>query len=260
MDEPSTPGTDWTLPSDQSSASSPSSASHSTSICLFSASIPRSSPFCCSDCHVSRTDDSAFKDFCNAASKTMSAVDDWSVIIHSVQHVIELVSSFSTHNQHQSSRYFVCLDLFSEYREVGLDFVEYLGENRNPTLNGSAWFTCDQHQRGFSLSRYEYEEETFREGFGLRDEELSPQQVSREKRMIMVRKLSYGRQEEIEEYATRLNIAAKDTSEDYFGPLLGRERNIVDAARTFTMNKEEFSETMALHLARASLFSESRLC
>jgi len=111
------------------------------------------------------------------------------------------------------------------------------------------------------------------EGLGMKEQELSPQQLSREKRKIVVRKLSYGRRGEIRELVRKL-IEGKEKDIDEvarkvtFGKekvnrrlSFGTKENVRKLARRLSMEKGTEDLQLQLHLARMSMyFSESRMC
>jgi hypothetical protein len=141
-----------------------------------------------------------------------------------------------------------------EYREVGEALFDYLQQKEHAKSVMRSWLTCAKHQHGYSLSKLEYTE-LVKEGLGLKDAELSPQQFSREKRKIMVRKISYGRRDMIEDLARRLSSAGKEDIDAFSRSLsFGRKKEVAEVAKRLSCGKENRGEEVDLHLARVSMF------
>jgi hypothetical protein len=130
------------------------------------------------------------------------------MFVHDVHHVIELILSSKKENTDikTSSRYFACLNPAKEYREVDAEFFAFFKERKKTNFSVRSSFTCQEHNNNYQLLRYEHKEDV-NEGCGLKTPELSPQKVSREKRKIMLRKLSYGRKDEIQEVVRKRKIS-----------------------------------------------------
>ena len=200
-----------------------------------------------------------FAEFTNAAAGGISKLHSWAQIVtHSVDHLIELVPSLEIPSPRLSTRYFLSSRDSNEYREVSQDCFEYFLESKQAKCIKRSWFNCEEHQHGYQLSRFEGTEI---EGVGLKSAELSPQQFSKEKRKIMVRKISYGRYEEIEEVARKLSNPRKEYIEEISRKLIfGRKEEVVEIARRLSSGQRSRGE-VDLHLARVSMFySESRMC
>jgi len=208
------------------------------------------------------TDKEHFTDFALAASKGITTVESWAKdVIHSIGHLIELVPALDISNPKLSARYFACLLPAHEYREVDQHFFEYCKENAQATFAMRSWFNCAEHHQSYQLSRFDYSE-LVKEGVGLKDAELSPQQFSREKRKIMVRKISYGRNDQIEELARRLSNGKKEEIDAVSRRLsFGRKEEVAEVAKRLSCGKEFRGEEVDLHLAHVSMYySETRLC
>ena len=163
------------------------------------------------------TDRESFLNFNKAAANGITAVKSWtSNIIHSVNHVIKLQPTVTAKGSiDTSSRFFASLEQSMEYHEVDADFLELCEEKQAVEFLARSCFTCLDHGMGYQLSKYE-RQEVIKEACGLKNPELSPQQFSREKRKIMVRKLSYGRKDEIQEMVRRLSSGSEELIElDY---------------------------------------------
>jgi len=92
------------------------------------------------------------------------------------------------------------------------------------------------------------------EGFGNKKEELSPQQISREKRQIMFRKLSQGRHEDMESFRALLKHAdGEEIAQVAKKVKVERKEEVVEVARKLSSSKADGSEG-DLHLARATIF------
>ncbi len=218
--------------------------------------------FCCEGCNGFMIDKEPFAEFMQAASKGISTLESGAqIVIHSVEHLIELVPSLEISNLKLSTRYFVCLMPTNEYREVNQDCFDYFQANKQATTVLRSWFTCAEHQHGYQLSKFE-STEVVKEGLGIKNAELSPQQFSREKRKIMVRKISYGRDDMIKGLARRLSNAEKEDIDAVSRRLsFARKEEVAEVARRLSCGKESMGEDVDLHLARVSMyFSESRLC
>jgi hypothetical protein len=132
------------------------------------------------------------------------------MFVHDVHHVIELsLSSKENADVKTSSRYFVYLNSAREYREADGEFFAYFKERNKTNFSVRSSFTCQEHNNGYQLLRYEHKEDV-NEGRGLKTPELSPQKVHREKRNIMLRKLSYGRKDEIQEVVKKRKMSCGD--------------------------------------------------
>lgn len=217
--------------------------------------------FCCQDCNGFMTDKEPFADFALAASKGITAVESWAkVVIHSVGHLIELIPALEISNPKLSARYFACMLPAHEYREVDQNFFEYCKENTQATFVMRSWFNCAEHHHGCQLSRFDCSE-LVKEAVGLKEAELSPQQFSREKRKIMVRKISYGRNDQIEELARRLSNAKKEDIDAVSRRLsFGRKEEVAEVAKRLSCSKEFRGEEVDLHLARVSMYYSDPDC
>jgi hypothetical protein len=131
------------------------------------------------------------------------------MFVHDVHHVIELDLSSNGNAVKPTSRYFVCLNPAREYREVDAEFFSFFKERKKTNFSLRSSFTCQEHNNDYQLLRYEHKEDV-NEGHGLKTRELSPQKVSREKRNIMLRKLSYGRKDEIQEVVKKRKMSCGD--------------------------------------------------
>jgi hypothetical protein len=130
------------------------------------------------------------------------------MFVHDVHHVIELSLSSNGNVGKTASRHFVCLHPAREYREVDGEFFSFFKERKKSNFSIRSSFTCQEHN-DYQLLRYEHKEDV-NEGHGLKTPELSPQKVSREKRNIMLRKLSYGRKDEIQEVVKKRKMSCSD--------------------------------------------------
>jgi hypothetical protein len=144
------------------------------------------------------------------------------MFVNDVHHVIELnLSSNENADVKTSSRYFVCLNSTKEYREVDAESFAFFKERKKTNFSLRSSFTCHEHNNGYQLLRYEHKEDV-NEGCGLKTPELSPQKVSREKRKIMLRKLSYGRKDEIQEVVRKRKMSCGSDVEIKVDPQLER--------------------------------------
>lgn len=181
---------------------------------------------------------------------------DGYIEVHSVDHLIELVPSLELPYPRLEIRYFVLLRTTTEYREVSRDRFEYFRETKKAASFTRTWYHCEEHRHSYQLSKFEYTEI---EGFGLKKTELSTQQFSREKRKIMVRKISQGRKDDIEETKRKLKSAKKEDIDQVSQQLpLGRKEEVSEVARRLSSSTLNRGEDMDLHLARVSMYySES---
>jgi hypothetical protein len=141
------------------------------------------------------------------------------MLVHGVHHVIELISLGEGPDVKVSSCYFVFLDPAREYREVDSEAFAIFKERKKAHISVQQEVTCEEHNNNYQLLRYEHTEEV-NEGCGLKDPELSPQKLSREKRKIMLRKLSYGRKDEIQEVVRRRKTICSSDLESEIDPQL----------------------------------------
>ena len=222
------------------------------------ASIPTNAIFCSNNINKIMVDNDVFAEFKQVAAKGISMAENWALIVaHSIDHLIEIVPSLELQVKPRlETRYFVCMSSTNKYREVSRDCFEYFKESKRFDLVISSWYNCEEHRHGYNLSKFE---PTEIEGVGLKKAELSPQQFSREKRQIMVRKFSQGRQEEIEEFERKLkNAKEEDLDEVSKRITFGRKEEVNEVARRLSSSKIIKGEDMDLHLARINMYySES---
>jgi len=222
------------------------------------ASIPTNAIFCCNNVDKIMVDNDVFAEFKQVAAKGISTAENWALIVaHSIDHLIEIAPSLEPQVKPRlESRYFVCMSSTNKYREVSRDCFEYFKESKRVDLVISSWYNCEEHRYGYNLSKFE---RTEIEGVGLKKAELSPQQFSREKRQIMVRKFSQGRQEEIEEFERKLkNANEEDLDEVSKRVTFGRKEEVNEVARRLSSSKISKGDDMDLHLARINMYySES---
>lgn len=221
------------------------------------ARIPTNAIFCCNNVDQIMVDNDVFAEFKQGAAKGISMAENWALIVaHSIDHLIEVVPSLQLHLPRLEARYFVCMSSTNKYREVSRDGFEYFKESKRVDLVISSWYNCEEHRHGYNLSKFE---RTEIEGVGLKKAELSPQQFSREKRQIMVRKFSQGRQGEIEEFERKLkNAKEEDLDEVSKRVTFGRKEEVNEVARRLSSSKISKGEDVDLHLARINMYySES---
>lgn len=172
----------------------------------------------------------------------------------SVDHLIELVPSL----EYLQTRYYVCLSTTSEYREVSRDTFKHIREIKKANSLTDSWYHCKQHGHTYKLSKFDSAEI---EGFGMKKAELSAQQFSREKRKIMVRKISQGRKEDIEETLRKLKDFKKEEIDEVSKQLhIERKEELSELARRLSSSMADKAGEEDLHLARVSMYySESGL-
>ncbi len=200
-------------------------------------------------------DKEELEDFKLAIAKGIPHIDyDIHFTAHTVDHLIRLVSQLEPD---KSSGYFVFLMDSSEYRKVNREQFRLFGQSTKATHLMDSTFSCDVHNHSYKLTIFDRSE---MEGFGMKQKELSPQQVSREKRQIMYRKLSQGRQEDIQQFRAQLeNADDRKIARVSKQVKVEREEEVSEIARRLSSGKGDSGEG-DLHLARASTYySESPL-
>jgi hypothetical protein len=194
--------------------------------------------------------DPVFKEFKHALTKGIAAIDyEVPFDAHPVDHLIQLTSQFERKN---TTRCFVWLRVSSEYRDVTLDHCNKLfGRIKLDDPYIPFKFRCELHNHTYQVTRYEFTEI---EGIGMKEAELSPQQVAREKRKTMVRKFSQGRSEEIEQFKATLQNADDEKIREISNQVkVERKEEVSEVARRLTSPKDN-AEEVDLHLARASVY------
>ena len=79
-----------------------------------------------------------------------------------------------------------------------MDFetLNALEEGKELVLAFQNWVKCPEHEKEYQLLRFDHKDGTVmepeNEGSGLKEVGLSPRQVSKEKKNILLRKISYG--------------------------------------------------------------------
>ena len=113
--------------------------------------------------------------------------------------------------------------------------------------------SCSKHHGNqYQFSKFERVELG---GNGLREPELSPKQLSRQKREVMVRKLSQGRQEEIAEMEKKLSGATLDEVEEVASHIpFVREGAVSEVARKLSEGNAGETEGTKLQIARFNTF------
>jgi hypothetical protein len=89
-----------------------------------------------------------------------------------------------------------------QYREVTMEFLSVLEEGKELVLAFQIWVQCQEHGQEYQLLRFDHKtkEEVVKadvEGLGLKEAELSPSQMSKEKKDIFFRKISYGSEKRV---------------------------------------------------------------
>jgi hypothetical protein len=92
-------------------------------------------------------------------------------------------------------------------------------------------------------------------GHGKKRGELSPKQLLKEKRNVMVRKLSQGRQEEIAEMERKLKSATIEEVEELATHVtFAREGEVSEVARKLSSGKAGEKDNSKLGLARLNMY------
>lgn len=170
----------------------------------------------------------------------------------SVDHLIEVAPAPELRDPRFKTRYFVGVKILNEYREIACDGFEFFKESTRAELTKRDLNHCEYHRYGYYLSKFE---RTEMEGVGLKDAELSPQQFSREKRQVMVRKFSQGRKEEIDEIERKLTGASKEMIEEVSMRVTsGRKEEVAEVVRRLNSSKPTREGDVDLHLARVNMY------
>ncbi|KAE8450943.1 hypothetical protein EG329_005383 [Mollisiaceae sp. DMI_Dod_QoI] len=183
--------------------------------------------FCCQDCTKS-IKETSFCKFVQVGSVGPPFGGSVRSICHPVcEHVIEVkpISRNTTpNNPLKPSRYYAFLGLDNKYHEIDVILFTYLQDISVFDEATKARFTCPAHHQTGQLVRHDRpaidqsptsstyfelsEDESMSqpcdssgmtEGCGISTPPLSPYQISLEKRRFMIRKLSYGRKDQMQE-------------------------------------------------------------
>lgn len=153
--------------------------------------------FCCDINMLSSPDieSDPLHDFKTVANKGIPEAEYfWYRVPDMIDHVLEVEPLRPSRPFHCiPTRYFICTK-YGQYKEICEGYYNDLIKYINLVLVIYTAVSCSLHYGNqYRFSKYERVELA---GNGLRDPELSPKQLSRQKRDVMVRKLSQGRKEE----------------------------------------------------------------
>jgi hypothetical protein len=212
---------------------------------------PRSSViFCCDEVTDFIARDQVFKRFKHALAKGIATIDyEVPFDAHPVGHLIQLTPQFEREN---AIRCFIWLKVSSEYREVAFEHCKkFFGRTELAEPYLCSKFRCELHNHTYQITKYEFTEI---EGIGMKEAELSPQQVGREKRKTMIRKFSQGRSEEIEQFKATLLTADDEKIRAISNQVkVERKEEVSEVARRLTSPRAN-AEEGDLHLALASVY------
>jgi hypothetical protein len=149
---------------------------------------------CCPYCSIYLGDKKPFVLFSACVESGVATSPSTSIDTSFVNHVMELVSDPQIEDMSEAqtpSQFFACMNPTLEYREVPSSFFDLYQEQKEAEFKVRCWFTCPEHKKAYQLLRYDHSVEV-KVGYGLKKRELTPREVAREKRMFLIKKISYG--------------------------------------------------------------------
>jgi hypothetical protein len=154
--------------------------------------------FCCNNCVTTLSARKSFKNYSTALSRGLKNTSSYRPDVeHDIDHTITLIPSAVSDHRSSPRRYFLCEKKSMQYKEVTMEFLSVLEEEKDLVLTFQIWVQCQEHGQEYQLLRFDHKtkEEVVKadvEGLGLKEAELSPRQMSKQKKDILFRKISYG--------------------------------------------------------------------
>jgi len=210
--------------------------------------------FCCNSdtFYPLDTMDDPFSDFKAAGNKMIPEAEyDWKIYPESIHHFIELGPIGRGPFHPVQTRYFFYTKR-GYFRETDVESFLRLIEYMKAVLVSYTINHCNLHMHQYKFSRFERVEIT---GHGNKRRELSAKQLLKEKRNVMVRKLSQGRQEEIAEMERKLKTATIEEVEELATHVtFAREGEVSEVARKLSSGKAGENDNSKLGLARLNMY------
>ena len=153
-------------------------------------SLPTKLFFCCSQYSLCYIDKDPFTRFVDFVANARSPAHSGQLNPSQVNHIIELFPDSNSMPAMTPSRIFACFNPDLDYQEVSLAFFELYKSQRGAEFKVRCCFTCQKHRKRYDLLRFDHAE-TIISGWGLKEPESNRLQQAKEKKMVLVRKISY---------------------------------------------------------------------